>query len=262
MQIMTLRLGNWPRILAVLLASAVVVAGVLCVVPVATTIAAAPVGQQKKAEATANYFLGEVEYKVSFGGSNREGLESLKIFSPTHVKIMFGQQGFRLIETGGLDHHVLLDFSQRQAYLLNVAEKTASKVNYYSLDDNVEQMQAVLPYHYRTELAATGQTATICGQACREYKILKSGFVRAGATGTVWIAEAIKFRPSRYNFENDTRRVISPLPLSLPIPTGAILKAEIIEDNVSLTYEAVSLKPATPAAEVFSLPADYKIQAP
>ncbi|MDQ3135009.1 MAG: hypothetical protein M3Q76_09410, partial [Acidobacteriota bacterium] len=160
---MTLLLRDWPRILAVLRALPVVVA--LYAAPAVTTIAAA--GQKKKTEATANYFLGEVEYKVSFGGSNREGVESLKIFSPTNIKIIFGQQGFRLIETGGFDHNVLLNFSKRQAYLLDAGKKTAAKVNYFSLDDDAEQMRTILPYHYQTDLVATGKTATICGQMCR-----------------------------------------------------------------------------------------------
>jgi hypothetical protein len=220
-----------------------------------------PVVQGTRAPA-ADYFLGEVEYKVTCTGSNTEGVALFKAFSPTSVKIVFGAQGFRLDETGGSDNHVVLNLAKREAYLLDAAAQTAAKLSYYGLDDVAdEQLKAFMPYQFKTDLADTGRTATICGQSCREYTVVKSGFLRAGASAKVWLTDAFTFRPSRYNFETDARRVISPLPLSLPVPKGAILKLEVNEDNVVAVYEAVRLTRSAPPAQLFEPPPDYKLVA-
>lgn len=207
------------------------------------------------------YFVGEVEYGVTASGSNKEGVTAFKAFSPTRFKVIFGQQGFRLIETGGAGNNVLLNYGTGAAHLLDPVAKTATKINYGNLDDeSAEQMASILPFHYRTDMQPTGKTATISGQSCREYKVLKSAFIRTGATASIWIAEGINFKRSRYSFQNESSRADSPLPLSVAIPKGAIMKMLINESNVVVIYEAVRLKPGAPVADMFNVPADYQIK--
>lgn len=217
--------------------------------------------QGKKAQPAPVFFVGEVEYRVSAGGSNEEGLAAFKAFSPTTIKIIYGREGFQIVETGGTEQHVLLNYATGAAYLLDAGAKTATKVNVMNLDDKEgAQLAAIMPYHYRTDMQPTGATANVAGQPCREYKVLKSAFVRAGAAATVCVAEGLRFKPSRYNFENESTRVISPLPLSLPVPRGAILRMEIKESGVEAVYEAVRITPGAPPPSLFSVPAGYKLK--
>jgi len=215
--------------------------------------------QENKAQPAPVYFVGEVEYKVSASGSNKEGVAAFKSFSPERIRVVYGRQGFRLIETGGSEHNVLLNYATGVAYLLDAEAKTATKVSVANLDseDNA-QMAAFMPYHYQTDLRPTGNVG---GHACREYQVLTSAFVRKGAKASVCVAEAVRFKPSRYSFESESRRVDSPLPLSLPVKQGAILRMEINESGVTAVYEAEKITPGAPAAELFSVPAGYEIKA-
>lgn len=217
--------------------------------------------QRKKATAATEYFVGEVEYEVTAGGSNEEGVAAFKIFSPTAFKIIYGRQGFRIIETGGTKNNVLLNYARGVAYLLDASAKTATKVDVMNLDGaNAAELALFMPYHYKTDMEPTGKTANIAGQACREYKVLKTAFIRAGAQVRICVAEGIRFKPSRYRFESESRRADSPLPLSLPVSQGAILKVEINEIGVEAVYEAVRITPGAPDAGLFSVPAGYKIK--
>jgi hypothetical protein len=217
--------------------------------------------QGRKAQPAPAFFVGEVEYRVSAAGSNAEGLAAFKAFSPTTIKIIYGREGLRIVETGGTEHHVLLNYARGAAYLLDADAKTATKLYVMNLDDKEgAKLAAIMPYHYRTDMQPTGATANFAGQPCREYKVLKSAFVRAGAEATICVAENLRFKPSRYNFENESTRVISPLPLSLPVPQGAILRVEIKESGVEAVYEAVRITPGAPPAALFSVPAGYKIK--
>jgi hypothetical protein len=217
--------------------------------------------QQKKPPADSAYFFGEVEYRVSASGTEKDGLAAFKAFSPTSIKVVYGKQGFRLIESGGSGNNVLLNYDTGAAYLLDADEKTATKVSVQNLDnEDAAMMASVLPYHYKTDMQPTGKTATIGGQLCREYKVLKSAFIRKDAAATVCVAEAVNFKPSRYSFQNEASRADSPLPLSVPIPRGAIMRIEVNESGVTAVYEVVRLTPGTPAAEMFSLPAGYTVK--
>jgi hypothetical protein len=217
--------------------------------------------QQKEPQPVPAYFLGEVEYRVSASGTNKEGVEAFKAFSPVNIKIAYGKQGFRLIESGGAGNDVLLNYDTGAAYLLDADAKTATKVSVQNLDgEDAGTMASVLPYHYKTDMQPTGKTATIGGQLCREYKVFKSAFIRNGATASMCVAEAVNFKPSRYSFQNESSRADSPLPLSVPIPKGAIMRMEINESGVAAVYEVVRLTPVAPPAAMFSVPADYKIE--
>lgn len=218
--------------------------------------------QENKAQPAPVYFVGEVEYKVSASGSNKEGLAAFESFSPTRIKIIYGRQGFRLVETGGFENNVLLNYATGAAYLLDATEKTATKVSVANLDseDNAK-MASFMPHHYQTDMRPTGRTANVGGHACRDYQVLASGFIRKGAKASVCVAEAVKFKPSRYSFESESRRVDSPLPLSLPVAQGAILRMEINESGVTVVYEAEKITPGAPSAELFSVPAGYEIKA-
>lgn len=218
--------------------------------------------QRGKAQTASPYFVGEVEYRVTASGTNESGIASFKAFSPTTIKVIYGQQGFRLIESGGTANNVVFNYAKREAYLLDDGAKTASKVFVQNLDDeSAKEMAAILPYHYKTDMQPTGRTPSVGGQTCREYRVLKSAFIRDGAKATICVAEALKLKPSRYSFENETRRAVSPLPLSVPVPVGAILKAEVEEDGVVAVYEVVRITPGTPEAGLFAVPVGYKIKA-
>lgn len=217
--------------------------------------------QENKAQPAQAYFTGEVEYAVSAGGSNKEGLAAFKLFSPTRIKIIYGAQGFRIVETGGLENSVILNYATGEAYLLDAGAKTAAKVNVMNLDDEEgAKLASFMPYHYKTDMQPTGRTANVGGRMCREYKVLKSAFIRKGAKASLCVSEAVRFKPSRYRFENESKRVDSPLPLSLPVSEGAILKLAINESGVAVVYEAVRITPGAPAAADFSVPAGYEIK--
>ncbi|MDQ1522735.1 MAG: hypothetical protein QOE47_659 [Pyrinomonadaceae bacterium] len=217
--------------------------------------------QRKKAQPAPQYFVGEVEYKVTARGSNEQGVAAFRAFAPSAVKIIYGRQGFRIIETGGFKNNVLLNYARGEAFLLDDETKTAAKVSVMNLDDEQgAELAKIMPYHFKTEMQPTGKAAVVGGQPCRVYQVTKSAFIRDGATASICVAEALKFKPSRYSFENDTQRADSPLPLSLPVSQGAILKVEINESGVEAVYEAVKITPGAPAASLFNVPAGYRIK--
>ena len=215
-----------------------------------------------KKEPVAVTLNGSIIYDVSCTGSNKQGVELFKAFSPVTISIYYTEDKFRMIEKGGMAGNILSDFKNKQFYFLDSISKTAVKVACTDMENAMqeEKMRKSMPAHYRAILEETSETTDVCGLKCKKYKVMKSGFVKAYAKAVVWITNEIVLRQMRFNFETESRQILSPLPLQIGIDGGTILKMEVLENNVEVAYTARSVSKNKPDDKWFVLPADYQVK--
>ncbi len=201
-----------------------------------------------------------ITYDISCTGSNSTGVELFKASSPVKVNISYSGNLFRMLEEGGTSGYVLADFDKKEAYLLDTLNRTATKATYTDIEESMqdENMQKMMPYHYRPQLKETSETEIICGYNCRKYKVLKSGFVRAYAKADVWITDKLLLKPMRYDFQTDYKRILNPLPLQLGVDKGTVMKAVVDENDVIVTYKVTSSSTEMPDETLFVVPEDYR----
>ena len=215
---------------------------------------------KNKADTVALY--GSITYDVSCTGSNKDGVDLFKTFSPVAVSIYYSNDKFRMIEKEGTAGNIIADANNKQILFLDTLAKTATKATCTDMEKAMqdEKMRKLMPSYYRAVLEETPETSTICGIKCKKYKVVKSGFVKAYATAVAWITNDIILKPMRFDFQTKNRRVLTPLPLQLGIDGGTILKTEVNENNVIVTYTAVSVNTDKPSDNLFVLPEKYQVK--
>jgi hypothetical protein len=202
-------------------------------------------------------FGGKVVFETTIEGEESDAKELAEFGIAKRTIIQFGENGFLCTEEGGLSNGTLLKNGEN-CYFLNHSQKTATKGNCGDIDANVtDELKKFLPYAYKTELDRLNETITICGYSATKYKVLKSQFVRDYATAYVWITSEIKFPLRRFDFQTNYKRMVTPIPLVLINDIGAILKAEVHETGVIVTYIATSIDENEVGS--FNLPEDYQI---
>jgi hypothetical protein len=116
------------------------------------------------------------------------------------------------------------------------------------LDVASPELRALLPSHYETPLRDTGRTTTLLGVEVAEVEVVSSPFVR-GPT-TLWIARSIAMPSMRLQlFTADAPRVmvVAPLPVSVPVGSGVVLKAVTVDQGVRVTWTATECTPCAAA---------------
>lgn len=205
-------------------------------------------------------FQGEVVYSCKASGSNKEGVKLYESFAPSKITINWNKNLFRLQEVGGMNQaDIIADFDNNKYYFLQNEQAQAVEAACTNLDDSEEQVKAILPYHFKTDLKALNKEEIILGKKCRHYEILHSAFIRAGSTGSLCISEDLQLPLSRYDFETSNMRTIVPVPMNFINDIGSVMKAEILEENVKVVCEITSLNPEPKSKDFFALPDGYSI---
>ena len=170
----------------------------------------------------------------------------------------FGEKAYRQDEHGGMNEgSVIVNYGARPAIRLDHKKKTSERGGANDLEKTETKVRAFMPWHFKTDMEPTGEKATICGFAVERYRVKQSGFMRRGATMHVWVAPDLQLPKHRYQFEFEFHRTVSPLPVSIPVEKGAVLKVEVVEGDTPVTVTAVSIEPGAPDAALFAKPEGY-----
>lgn len=202
-------------------------------------------------------WTGRVVYEQTASGDS-DGAKTFRGMAATRITVHFAKDAHRQDEEGGINAGSYIVRADKQGALkLDHAKKRTERGGAMDLEKTDDKVKAFMPWHFKTELEKTDATDTILGHAVRRYKVTRSAFVRQGATAHVWIAEDVQLPARRYQFEFEFTRAISPIPLSIPVPKGAILKAEIVDQGTPVTITMTALEPGTPDPSLFEKPSDY-----
>ena len=189
----------------------------------------------------------------------KEGTDLFKL-AANKIIVYWGNGKYRQDELNGLSEgSVLYNLKTRKSYYLLHKKKQAIKATVNDLSKMDAKVKKFLPHLFYYKLEPTGEKEKILGHLTTVYKLLKSNFVRKGAKAKVWIADDINFPHTQYDFQTEWRRMIAPLPLSFGIKEGAVLKAVVVENGVTVTYQVVSIAEDIINDKVFEIPKGYNI---
>lgn len=200
-------------------------------------------------------FTGTLVFTQSAVGEQAEVVEG---FAPSTITITIGSSAYRQDEEGGMNEgSYIVHDSSNAALKLDHAESTTELGTATAMGDLEEVVKNFMPQNFTTKLKPTGETATIAGYTTKKYKVLESGFVNAGAEAYIWISKDLSIPRHRYNFGFEWSRVTAPIPMSIPLEDGTILKTEITENNTTVTIEAISIEAGDPDPTLFEKPSSY-----
>jgi len=206
--------------------------------------------------------VGTVVYAVTAGGSNQQGVEMFRSAGPQREVVTWGSGGRLRLETAGgwLAGITVARFADSAFFVVDTVKRSARAVGMQSLnlEDAPPEMREFMAARLGpAEMLRTDEEGTYAGRRCRIYTVKKSGVLKAGATARACLAEDLHARPSRYSFPDGGFGKMAPLPLQYGIREGLPLWMEVTEDDVVITYTAVSVTPGEPADSLFSVPAGY-----
>jgi len=201
-----------------------------------------------------------VIYDITCEGKNNTGVELFRAFSPEKVRVCYSDNLFIMNEEGGTLGYVIADFDKKEAFMIDTINKKATKAIYTDVEETMrdENMQKLLPNHYRPKLRETSDKEVILGYNCKKYEVLKSGFIRAYAKAEIWVTEELLLKPMRYDFQTDSKRIMTPLPLQLGVEKGTVMKAVVDENDVVVTFFITSLSLEKPDDALLSIPVGYE----
>ena len=137
---------------------------------------------------------------------------------------------------------------EKKAIHIKKSDGTKTDLSVQDLDKTDEQVKAFMPQMFTYEIKSTGEKSKIAGYSVEKYQIIKSGFLKSGATGYAWIASGLKLPPTRLKFESDWKLILAVLPVQFGFSEGAIMKLEVTEKSmfgdgdVTVTYEVAEVK--------------------
>jgi len=202
-------------------------------------------------------FLGTIVYEQVAAGES-EGAKAFRGLAASKISVHFGSKAYRQDEVGGMfPGSVIVNYGARPAIRLDHTKKTSEGGGANDLEQSPENMRAFMPWNFKTAMEPTGKQGTICGYDVAQYKVTKSAFMRPGATMHIWVAPRLQLPRHRYQFEFKASRAYSPLPISIPVAKGAILKVEVLENETPVTITATAVQPGEPAATLFAKPEGY-----
>ncbi|MDF1701022.1 MAG: formylglycine-generating enzyme family protein [Planctomycetota bacterium] len=203
-------------------------------------------------------FTGRVVYEQTATGDS-DGAKAFRGMAPTRITVHFGTGAYRQDEEGGLNAgSYIARRGLRGALRLDPKRKRSTRGGLTDLEATEPKVKAFMPWHFKTGLEKTDETDTILGHAVRRYRVTRSAFVRAGAQAHIWVAEDLALPASRFQFEFESSRTISPVPLSIPLPKGTILKMEIVEAGTPVTITVTAIEPGTPDPALFEKPDGFE----
>jgi len=204
-------------------------------------------------------FTGTVVFEQSAEGG--EGAKMFNGMAANKVTVHIGTTGYRQDEVGGMNEgSYLIKAGSKAALMFKHSKKTSTRGTGANIDAYKDNVKKLMVHHFTTDLEATDETIEVAGHKTKKYKVLKSAFVKPGAVAHVWVAEGIDFSGHRYDFQFPANRVTAPLPLSIPVKKGAVLKMTVAENGTTVMVVATSIKPGEPNAALFAKPDDYEGQ--
>ena len=201
-------------------------------------------------------FTGTIVYEQSAAGG--AGAKAFNGMAASKITVHIGEKAYRQDENGGINQgSVIIRDGSKDALRLNHKSKATERGRGTKLDDMEPKMKKFMAAHFDTPLKATDEVAEIAGFQTKKYQVLKSPFVRQGATAHIWVAEDLDIGRHRYDFHFKYNRIIAPLPQSIPVKKGTILKAVVVENGTTVTMVVTKVDRAVPAADLFVKPASY-----
>lgn len=187
-------------------------------------------------------FTGTIVYAASASGEE----ESSKLFNDSQadeVRITWTREGFEQRENSGWNRgKTFYKYTEEKALNCRDAEQTLVKMGVQDFAKTDPEVKKFMPHLFAYEIKKTGKSEIIAGYKCDHYEVIKSGFVKAGATAEVWITSDLKLPPSQFSFESEWRRILALLPLQYGFTEGAVMKAVTREPSftgngsVEVTY--------------------------
>lgn len=203
-------------------------------------------------------FYGKLQYKVTATGSDSNSIALFFEFAPHTIDIYYKNNLFRMVEHGGLSNgNLLINQSLHEGWQLDTLENIAYKAEYSNLDSATDKLKELMPQHFSPDVEATGEADTIAGILCEKYKVLRSGFIPENSQAYFWATKEFIFPPSRFDMQSEINRVAVPPPLNIGYKYGAILKMQIIENNITVTYTATYLQETNLPDSIFTIPGFY-----
>lgn len=207
-------------------------------------------------------FIGVVEFTQSIEGG--EESEWAKDLIASKIRVTYGAQHVRMDRDQGLQEgSVIIPLDSKKALRLDHKEYSSELGSAYSLDRDGDDIREFMPDHFATKLEAMEGELNICGHKAKKYKIIRSAFVAPGAEAYLWIAEDLKLPRRRFQCEFPSGTVVAPLPLSIPVDKGSVVRTQITERSSCVTTTVSSILPAKPgtksalAADIFRKPEGY-----
>lgn len=184
---------------------------------------------------------------------------SLTAFSPDKIILYFGQNKFRMVEYGGMSHgDVIIYPDKKEAWQLDTVKKIAYLGEYSDLGDPSSELKDIMPDHFAPTVEATGKTENILGYSCKQYHIVRSGFIPSGTDAFIWATDAFMLPPARYDISTDVNSSVAPPPVLIGYDKGAVLKMEIDGENYKKFYTATAIDKDPVQDSVFIIPSDYQ----
>ncbi|MCP5536872.1 MAG: SUMF1/EgtB/PvdO family nonheme iron enzyme [Akkermansiaceae bacterium] len=202
-------------------------------------------------------FTGSIVFEQSaMGGA---GEKMFKDLAPGKITVHIAPHAYRQDEVGGMNEgSFVIKNGSTSALMLNTNKKTSTLGGAANIDSYKEEVRKFMVHHFKTELEATDETLEIAGHQTKKYKVLKSAFVKPDAVAHIWVAEDIDFSGHRYDFQFPNNRTTAPLPMSIPVEKGSVLKMVVLENGTTVTVVATRITPGNPDPALFTKPTDYQ----
>lgn len=201
-------------------------------------------------------FTGTIVYEQSATGKDAKAFNGM---AARKITVHIGEKAYRQDEDGGINEgSVIIRDGAKAALRLDHKKKTSGLGTGTRLDDMDEKVKQLMQAHFNTPLEDTGETEKIAGHNTRKFKVGKSPFVRPGATAHIWVAQDLDIGRHRYDFNFEWHRVTAPLPQSIPVQKGTVLKAVVLENGTTVTMAVTSLAEKQLPDSLFSKPDGYK----
>lgn len=206
-------------------------------------------------------FQGKIIYEASARAEHPNDLKLFYDFSPTKIEVWFSGTKFRMVETGGLSKgNILLDTEVKKAWQLDGIKKIAFEAVYSDLDNASEILKREMPDHFSPTVEHTHDTDTILGYVCKKLAVLRSGFVRSESETYLWVTNEIVLPPSRFDIQTEVNKVTVPIPISIGYKEGTVLKMQIDDEGLVVTYEVTEIDFSPIAPSFFKIPNDFIIK--
>lgn len=209
----------------------------------------------------AKVFTGHVQYEIEVASSDSDDIRTFYTFSPSSVDIWMGDSTFRMIEHGGVSRgNIIIDLRKTTAYQIDTLQGKVYRGAYSDFNNASEDLQRLMPDHYKPLLQSTGKEKTINGLKCTEYQVIRSGFTRPEANTKVWVSTDIQLPSCRFDVETSMNRVTSPLPMYMGVQEGSVVELIYQVDNMEVKYTLNIISEDPIPASFFEPPVEYNVE--
>lgn len=207
-----------------------------------------------------NSFHGYLRYSVEATSEDSTDVATFYMFSPRYVELWMNDGFLRMIETGGASRgNILIDRQQQLAYQIDTVHQQVYRGVYSNFEEASDELQAMMPDHYRPALENLQNDTTIAGLHCTEYLVIRSGYTRYGTDTRVWITNDLHVQPQRFDIETDVNRATTPLPLYLGASEGLVVRMQYETDGLMITYDLSAWDSTLTNTDIFTLPEGWDV---